>query len=178
MHQSYRHRGGSAGSAMGGVVIAVLVLALGGFLVIKSIGWFRASHEKAEQAVAKSAEEEKEDAGAPTIVDGSAVLSLSTGESAGVMYRRGTSESADYNTVLKLPALADGTRYEIWMVKDGLADVVSAGFLDPRADGTFASTFSLVGAQEYPTAVIMIEPTDDVSTPSGNIVAQGVFTAL
>ncbi len=174
MHQSYRHRGGKSSSAWLGMVFAVFAVVVGAYVVYQLIGWFRASSTETVAAVQASADGIVETS-APMIVDGSATLALADGGSAGVVYRRGTNERAEYNTVLRLPALAAGTAYEMWMVKEGLADVQTAGVLDVRADGTFTKVFSVVDPAEFTTIVIMLEPTDGVVTPSGNIVAQGSF---
>ena len=174
MHQSYRHRGGKSSSAWVLTALVGLVVIGGAYAVYHLIGWFRASSQETVAAVQASREETSE-LSSPTIIDGSATLVTAHGESAGMVYRRGTTEKAEYNTVLRLPALASGTSYEMWFVKEGLADVQTAGVLDVRADGTFTKVFSLIDPAEFTTVVIMLEPTDGPVTPSGNIIAQGSF---
>lgn len=173
MHQSYKHRGSRSRGGIGSVILCLIVVGLGGFLVFRLIGWFRTSNEK---AVATQAETlDVVTLSSPVVLDGSASITGIDGALAGVVYRRGSEENAEYNVVLHLPALALNTSYEVWMVKDGLADVQSAGVLETRADGTFAKVFSVQCPVEYPNVVVMVEPNDGVSTPSGNIAAQGAF---
>jgi hypothetical protein len=174
MMQSYRHRGGKSGGVFWSVAFGVLAVGVGVIVVYQLIGWFRTSNE------AKVTDVEvlpfvAAGAAVPTVLDGSATMLLSNGNSVGAVYRRGTNEHAEYNTVLNLPALAPNSSYELWMVKDGLVDVQTAGVLDVRADGTFAKVFSIVDPEEFTTVVIMLEPNDGVVTPSGAIVAQGSF---
>lgn len=154
-------------------MLCLIVVGLGGFLVFRLIGWFRTSNEKAAETQAATLDAAT--FSSPVVLDGSASIAGIDGALAGVVYRRGSEESAEYNAVLHLPALALNTSYEVWMVKDGLADVQSAGILENRADGTFAKVFSITSPMEYPNVVVMVEPNDGVSTPSGNIAAQGTF---
>ena len=175
MMHSYRHQGRKSGSAFWNIAFSVIALGVGAYVVYQLIGWFRASNEETVAEVAASTMTATAVASAPTILDGSAAVMLADGSSAGVLYRRGTSEHAEYNTVLSLPVLAPETSYEIWMVKEGLVDVQTAGVLDIRADGSFAKVFSIVDPAEFSTVVIMLEPNDGVETPSGNIIAQGTF---
>lgn len=156
------------------MAFSVIALVVGAYVVYQLIGWFRSSNEKTVAEVQASAAEVATFA-APVILDGSAPLMRADGAAAGVLYRRGTSENAEYNAVLTLPALPPETSYELWMVKEGLVDVQTAGTLDVRADGTFAKVFSLVDPAEFSTVVIMLEPNDGITTPSGAIVAQGSF---
>jgi hypothetical protein len=179
MMHGYRHQGRKSGGAFWSIAFGIVALGVGAYVVYQLIGWFRASHEEtvaeAESSNAAFFASSASTLAAPVVLDGSASVTLVTGGSAGVVYRRGTSEHAEYNTVLNLPALAPETSYELWMVKDGLADVQTAGMLDVRADGTFAKVFSVVDPAEFSTVVIMLEPNDGVATPSGTIVAQGSF---
>ncbi len=172
--QRYRHQSRKSSGAWWSIALSVVALGIGAYVVLQLIGWFRTSHDAtvAEKNISTMVAAVSS---TPAILDGSAAVMLASGSSAGAVYRRGTSEHAEYNTVLSLPALAPETSYEIWMVKDGLVDVQSAGMLDVRADGTFAKTFSIPDPAEFSTIVIMLEPNDGVSTPSGNIVAQGAF---
>jgi len=176
MHQSYKHRGARSRGGIGGVILCLIVIGFGGFLVFQLIGWFRTTNENA--AITQATTLGVATLSAPVVLDGSASITGIDGGLAGVVYRRGSAESAEYNAVLNLPTLIVNTSYEVWMVKDGLADVQSAGILETRADGTFAKVFSVSNPIEYPNVVIMVEPNDGVSTPSGNIVAQGRFTDI
>lgn len=174
MMHSYKHRSKSSGSALGGIVFSAIVLIGGAVLVYQLMGWFRASNKETVAAKQSAVTLVAEEAG-PVVLDGTATITRTDGASAGAVYRRGTSEHAEFNAVLSLPALAPGNSYEVWMVKDGLVDVQSAGTLDVRADGSFAKVFSVVDPAEFRTVVIMVEPNDGMATPSGNIVAQGSF---
>jgi hypothetical protein len=152
-------------------MIAVVV---GGYGVYSAIGWFRESHaaDIAQQSMTSAADTALAQT-APTILDGSAPMLRPDGTTAGILYRRGTSEFCEYNAVLTLGALPEGAVYEVWAVKRGLADVASRTVAVPRADGTFSVTFSQQEPLEYSTIVIMLEPNDGISTPSGIIAAQG-----
>lgn len=154
----------------------LLVLGFGGFGVYRAILWFRASNaeEVAEKAVATAAETVAAQT-TPTILDGSTPMLRPDGITAGILYRRGTSQSCEYNTVLTLGTLPENTSYEVWSVKSGLSDVASRGVMTARADGTFAVTFSQDEPLDYSSIVIMLEPNDGVSTPSGTIAATGTF---
>ncbi len=174
MMHSYRHQGRKSGGACWNVVFGIVVLGVGAFAVYQLIGWFRASNEETITEVGASAFIATAST-VPMVLDSSAAMMFASGGSAGVVYRRGTSEHAEYNTVLSLPALAPETSYEIWMVKEGLVDVQTVGTLDVRADGSFTKVFSLVDPAEFSTVVIMLEPHDGVVTPSGTIIVQGSF---
>ena len=173
--QSYHNRGRQA-SGLGGVVLAVIVVGFGGFGVYEAIGWFRASNaaDVAQKTVTATAETVAAQA-VPMILDGSTPMLRPDGTTAGTLYRRGTSETCEYNTVLTLGALPEKTSYEVWAVKNGLADVASLGNMTARADGTFAVTFTQSDPLEYSSFVVMLEPNDGVTTPSGTIAATGTF---
>lgn len=174
MMHGYRHQGRKSGGAFWNIAFSVVALGVGAYVVYQLIGWFRASSEE-NIAEASALRTSVPASVTPVVLDGSTTVVLTTGDSAGVVYRRGTSEYAEFNTVLSLPALAPETSYEIWMVKEGLVDVQTAGVLDLRADGSFAKVFSIPDPADFLTVVIMLEPNDGVATPSGNIVAQGSF---
>lgn len=174
MQHSYRHRGGSSSRGFSGALLAVVVLGLGGFLVYQAIGWFRSDNAQ-QQEIIQAAQASTAAATDPVIIESSAVIALMDGASAGTVYRRGTSEVPSYTITVTLAALPADSSYGIWMVKDGLADVQFAGTLNPRADGSFAQTFSIKDPIAYPNVVIMTEPNDGNTAPSGDIVAQGRF---
>lgn len=174
MQHSYRYRGGSSSRGLNGALLAVVALGLGGFLVYQAIGWFRSDNAERKEII--QAAQAGATAEATTIIfESSATVARMDGTSAGTVYRRGTSEVPSYTITVTLAALPADSSYGIWMVKDGLADVQFAGTLNPRADGSFAQTFSIKDPSEYPNVVIMTEPNDGDSAPSGNIVAQGRF---
>lgn len=174
MQHSYRHRGGSSSRGFGGALLAVVVLGLGGFLVYQAIGWFRSDNAEREEII-QAAQASTTVVVDPVMFESSALIARMDGTSAGTVYRRGTSEVPSYTMTVTLPALLPDSSYGIWMVKDGLADVQFAGTLNPRADGSFAQTFSIKDPTEYPNVVIMTEPNDGNEAPSGDIVAQGRF---
>lgn len=174
MQHSYRHRGGSSSRGFSGAVLAVVVLGLGGFLVYRAIGWFR-SDSAQQKEIVQAAQASAVVAATPIIFESSATVASMDGATVGTVYRRGTSEAPSYTITITLPALLPDASYGIWMVKDGLADVQFAGILSPRADGSFAQTFSIKDPVTYPNVVIMTEPKDGNGAPSGNIVAQGRF---
>lgn len=175
--QSFRHRGKKT-AGVGGGILAVLVVGIGAFLVYQLILWFRSDNA---QTVAKKEAEKTQntDATPVTIFDGSlnntAILKTSDGSTAGTVVRSGTSNDPLFNVMANFVALPPNSSYEVWLVKDGLADVKSAGTLTPRADGSWVETFTTKDALDYPTVVIMIEPNDGNKEPSGNRVAEGKF---
>ncbi len=173
--QSFRHRGGSR-STIGGGVLVVLAAVVGAFVVYQLILWFRSSNAKAlaEEASAEAAEAVS--FAAPAVAfNSTAVLKIADGTSAGTVVRSGSIEVPSYSLVANLAALSPDMSYEVWLVKDGLADVKSVGALNLRADGSWAETFTLKDPLEYPTVVIMLEPNDGNAEPSGNRIAEGRF---
>lgn len=174
MMHGYRHQGRTSEKKWVVVVFGAATVGIGIIVVYQLIGWFRASHEDRVTNIPEVIQENISPS-APVVLDGTATVMLLDGSSAGAVYRRGTSERAEYNAVFSLPALAPETSYELWMVKEGLVDVQTAGTLEVRADGSFAKVFSLVDPAEFSMVVIMAEPNDGIPTPSGVIVAQGSF---
>jgi hypothetical protein len=69
--------------------------------------------------------------------------------------------------------------YRVWLVKDGLADVVDIGALTARADGTWAGVFTAgpaTGVADpvlFSGIVIMLEPRDGDEAPSGIKAGEG-----
>lgn len=155
----------------------VILVVIGAGLAYGLILWFRstAEHSLEETKIERLGELASPVALAPENVTAMARVMLMSGENIGTVSRVGTIEIPEYSLLVTLPALMDDSTYEIWMVKEGLADVKSVGILDARADGTWAKTFTLADPLQYPKIVIMREPADDKSEPSGNIVAEGVF---
>jgi hypothetical protein len=151
-----------------------VVLGLGAFLVYRAIGWFRTDNAEREEVI-QAAQASTIPATAPEIFESSAAITRTDGSTAGTVYRRGTNEVPSFTMTVTLAALPPDSSYGIWMVKDGLADVQFAGTLNPRADGSFAQTFSIKDAIEYQNVVIMTEPNDSNPAPSGSIAAQGRF---
>ncbi len=174
--QSFRHRGGK-GSSIGGGILLIVAVVVGVFVVYQLILWFRSSNAKAIADDAATAAVETADAKTTAIaqLNSTAVLKVSDGSTAGTVVRSGTNEAPSYSLVANLVALAPDSMYEAWLVKDGLADVKSVGALNPRADGSWAATFSTKDPLDYPTIVIMLEPNDGNPEPSGNRMAEGRF---
>ncbi len=173
IQQSY-HRRGKSLRGIGGTALAIMVLILGGLLVYQCIQWFRASNV-ANKKLNESLVTITPAISVPIVIDGTATIITIDGTKAGMVSRHGTTEKPEYVVTLTLPILAPNTSYGIWMLKDGLADVQSAGELEVRADGSFVKTFTIKDPLLYPNLVIMAEPNDGNTAPSGNIVAQGKF---
>lgn len=89
---------------------------------------------------------------------------------------------ATLDVLVTLPAL-DTTvyTYDVWLVKDGLADVVNVGSLSLRADGTWAGTFvagpstGVIDPALYTQLVVMVEPRDGNDAPSGVKACMGAW---
>lgn len=174
--QSFRHRGAQR-SGIGGSLLLIVAVVVGVFVVYQLILWFRSSSAKhiADDAAAVAVEAADAKAAETVQLNSTAVLKVSDGSTAGTVVRSGTNEVPSYSLVANLVALAPESMYEVWLVKDGLADVKSVGALNPRADGSWAATFSAKDPLDYPTIVIMLEPNDGNPEPSGNRIAEGRF---
>ena len=156
----------------------MLAVGIGAFLVYQLILWFRSDTARSaaeEDTNITNASEAAEVVDFSEALKNTAILKAANGSSVGAVVRSGTSENPSYNLTVNLAALPLNASYEVWLVKDGLADVKSAGNLIPRADGSWVDAFTTKDALEYPTVVIMIEPTDGNKEPSGNRVAEGRF---
>jgi hypothetical protein len=110
-----------------------------------------------------------------------AVLRSSAGD-VGRATRVLSAGSAMLDILVTLPALESTSgEYHVWLVKDGLADVVDVGALTARADGTWTGTFSaspatgIVNPLMYSEIVIMSEPQDGDIGPSGIKAATGTW---
>lgn len=164
---------------IGPAVVICVLLAGGG-----SAFWFglQAFRSHADEQIQKSGtdflqEETLEDAlqGVPSI----ATLSSSSGE-VGRAARVLNAGVATIDILVALPA-ADTSVYEyrVWLIKNGLADVVDVGALVPRADGTWTGVFTagpatgVVDPILFSEIVIMLEPRDGNSAPSGMKVSEG-----
>jgi hypothetical protein len=82
--------------------------------------------------------------------------------------------NATIDILVSLPVLDTAVyTYDVWLVKDGLADVVNVGSLTLRADGTWSGIFvagpstGVIDPALYTQLVVMIEPRDGNSAPSG-----------
>ena len=165
--------------------LLLLVLVGGGVWVFwKSVGHFRAAAKERQEAAKEKNEAEKTaegtlPAGIP-LADTAQIYSAYDGQATGRMNRTFTGDTATIEVLVFLPAL-DVTQasYEMWMLKDGLADVVDVGELILRGDGSWAATFvagpatGIVDPHLFSTLVIMQEPRDGNPSPSGYKIAQG-----
>lgn len=174
--QSFRHRGGTS-KGIGGWFVIFLAVVIGAFLVYHLILWFRSSSAETQAVAAEDLRVDgASDLNAPTVdVRALATLFVSDGSRVGLVERSGTVEKPTYHLTATLSALAPGFFYEVWLVKDGLADVKSVGRLDARADGSWVKDFTASDPRGYPTLVIMMEPDNGDATPSGNRAAEGKF---
>ena len=93
-----------------------------------------------------------------------------------------TKNSADMIVLAYLPTLdMSADSYHVWFLKDGLADVKDMGQLAPRADGSWVLNFTagpatgIVDPRLYKTVVIMREPNDGNTAPSGHRIAEAKF---
>lgn len=174
------HSARSRTRAFGPAVFAVLLVCGGGGAFWFGLRAFRSqAQEHALRAGAGDARVQQavvDLAALPAI----AVLRTSSGE-IGRATRVFTSETtATVEVLVNLPPLdTTAYTYDVWLVKDGLADVVNVGSLALRADGSWAGTFLLgpsvgiVDPIRYAQMVLMAEPRDGNAAPSGNKVGSG-----
>lgn len=182
---NYHYRGargrGASSRFLGAMGLVVLVVG-GGLGVLWSINWFRA-HAEEKQQEAASGEEAADQAlqamDSPTSFAAMASLKSNAGDVVGTVRRLGTIEEPQYAAVFNLPLIDGATQtYEMWMLKDGLADVKSAGTLTLRADGSWAHEWTMQDPLDYTNVVIMLEPNDGNAAPSGNQIAEGKFANI
>ncbi len=110
-----------------------------------------------------------------------AILSLSlSGEQVGRATRIFVDHAATIEIFAELPPMEiSAFTYDVWLVKDGLADVVNLGPLTPRADGSWAGTFvadpaaGVIDPTLFSEIVIMLEARDGNEAPSGVKVSEG-----
>lgn len=75
-------------------------------------------------------------------------------------------------TATRLPELPRGRTYQLWVLTDGAP--VSAGLLDPDAEGRVAAVFDTPVSLPAPTGMaVSIEPAGGVPAPTGDIVLVG-----
>lgn len=162
---------------------ALLVVALVGGGVCAFWFGLRAFRAHArEQALEKTS---RADASASEVLDLTRIPALATLRSSagdiGRATRTFTSETdATIDILVNLPALDTAVyTYDVWLVKDGLADVVNIGSLTGRADGSWAGVFvagpstGVINPGLYSQVVLMVEPRDENLAPSGNKVGIG-----
>lgn len=135
---------------------------------------FRAhAEERAAEQVSGLSPDEASDIALEMAVPSIAVLGTS-GQDVGRATRVFAGGGATIDILAVLPAIdSTAAEYRVWLVKDGLADVVDIGALTPRADGTFAGVFlagpatGVVDPALYSEVVVMLEYRDGNSAPSG-----------
>lgn len=159
---------------------SVLPLVFVGLVLVGGVSafWFglRAFRAHAEEQAAEKAFEvsdETSEAFDATTIPSIAVLGVS-GQDVGRATRVFTEGSATVDILATLPSLDVTTaEYRVWLVKDGLADVVDIGALTPRADGTWAGVFlagpatGVLDPAFYSEVVVMLEYRDGNPAPSG-----------
>jgi hypothetical protein len=180
--------------------IALVVVGCAGFYL--AMQWFRGDAEDAPalaQEVGQVTEETISMASVPSVVPTVAgatyeqpllkteelsapLVSAFDGQHTGRVQSYLTKNSADMIVLAYLPALdmaADS--YHVWLLKDGLADVKDMGQLAPRADGSWVLNFTagpstgIVDPRVYKSIVIMREPNDGNTAPSGYRIAEAKF---
>lgn len=115
--------------------------------------------------------------------DEASLFSTIDNQSTGRVTRVFERGEARFSVLAYLPAL-DGAQasYEVWLLKDGLADVRDMGELVVRADGSWVLDFianpanGIADPHTYVSVVIMREPRDGNSAPSGDRIAEGRFS--
>lgn len=152
------------------VLMFLGAVGFGGLVVYKKIALLGAdaSDTVSHSAITVFANPIPERSGTTEILDSNGV-SIGTADRA---------RNADGSAVIKvhvpslLPQGDVSAVYHLWMIKDGLADVVHVGTLEYRADGTWFAAFTLspqtgiLEADRYGTCVITQETSDAVSIPS------------
>ncbi len=159
-----------------------------GFLFWKGLHIFRSSAEQTQEQAAQAAEQNTLQQEQNPILDAStgallndtiSLYSTYDGQATGRASRTFNQGFATIDVLVYLPALDPSLTYEVWMLKDGLADVVLLGELAPRADGSWAATFiagpatGIADPHDYTTMVIMQELRDGDTRPTGFKIAQG-----
>lgn len=158
--------------------IGLVVLIFGILLVGVCIFWFGLRAFRAHADERSLAQEDPlieedilSDTSFPPTV---AILRSPSDGEVGRIARTPYEQSAMLDVVVTLPSIdAASYAYHVWLIKDGLVDVVDIGALTPRADGTFGGTFfagpatGVVRPELFSEVVIMLEPHDDHAAPSG-----------
>lgn len=168
-----------------GPLIGVSVLFIGGVVAF----WFglrafrtHADAQKAQGELASLDGANEIGADIESIPYGASLFASSGGGEVGRMTRVFAQNVATIDVLVSLPAIENSAfTYDVWLVKDGLADVVDLGALTPRADGSWAGTFvagpatGVVDPTLFSEVVIMLEPRDDHAEPSGMKVCEGAW---
>ena len=162
------------------VLISVLLLG-GGSAFWFGLQEFRAhADERSQENITETASEDVLNA---SLLNFPSIATLTSSSGAGDIGRatRVISEHAATIDVLVGLPIVDTSVYEyhVWLLKDGLADVVNIGSLNPRADGMWAGIFTAgpaTGVADptlFSRVVIMLEPRDGNEAPSGMKAGEG-----
>ena len=162
-------------------VLAAIVFLVGGVAFWFGLRAFRAQADyRSAQATSLDFSDLSETVDAHAL-PGIAVLRSSAGD-IGRATRTFAEGSATIDLLVALPPLIDPhVEYGVWLVKQGLSDVVDIGALTLRADGTWSGVFlvgPVVGVVDpalYDEIVIMIEERDGNAAPSGDKVGEGTW---
>lgn len=164
-----------------GLSLVVLVLLVaGGSAFWFGLRAFRAHADVQSQKMVLNHEDDLASASLLQSLPATAIISSSGGADAGRATRVIHEGIATIDVLVTLPAIESSAyAYHVWLVKDGLADVVDVGALTPRADGTFSGVFTagpvtgVIDAALFSELVIMLEPRDGNAAPSGMKVGRG-----
>lgn len=165
-----------------GPAVFICVLLLGG----GSAFWFGLqafrtnANEQSREGASDAVQEDASDSSLQNFPSVATLISSSGAGDIGRATRVISEHVATIDVLVVLPA-ADTSVYEyrVWLVKDGLADVVDVGALTARADGTWAGVFTagpatgVVDPALFSEIVIMLEPRDGNNAPSGMKVSEG-----
>ncbi len=167
-----RRRGGSA---FWRVASVSLLAVLGVVIVLWAIDLFR-DRADARQGATNVAETSDAQGESDQSIDSVAALADASGTAVGVVTRSGTALAPSYVLVAQLPPIDSAANaYTVWLIAEGLADVLPVGDLTPRADGSWALTFTTSDPLAYPNVVVTLEPNDGDARPSGARAAEGNF---
>ncbi len=162
------------------VVFLGIIVLFGVLLFWTGLRAFRAqARERAAERAA--AEQQEEQVSEISSVPAVATL-FSSGAQVGRATRVLTEGGATLEIMAALPPLDEAVyAYHVWLVKDGLADVVDLGPLRLFEGGAWTGTFlvspetGIVSPALYSRVVIMVESRDGDAGPSGQDVAEGFW---
>lgn len=168
------HRTRPRSSALGPALLVSVLVIGGGCAFWFGLRAFRA--HALENALAKTSEATSSTSEVQDLAHLSAIATLrDAAGDVGRATRTFTDEThATVDILVSLPAVdAAAYTYDVWLLKNGLADVVNIGSLLPRADGTWAGVLlaepstGVLDPALYSQIVIMAEPRDGNDAPSG-----------
>ncbi len=187
MNRHYRKSRRSRLSRQAGKLFPSIALVVVGCAIFYlALQWFRqdAEHdpvqaEEAHEAVASGITDTSVSISQDITVP---LVSAYDGQHTGRVQRFFNHQGTEMMVLAYLPNLdmaADS--YHVWLLKDGLADVKDMGQLVPRADGSWVLNFvagpttGIVDPRVYKSIVIMREPNDGNTAPSGQRIAEAKF---